>query len=261
MPTVFRCARSAKNGTVTGSAREARAAGRLVSFTRARAPDQTASPDGSPTGVRRDHNREAAHPPPSQTPSGGSRVCGDSRANADPSRQAEAVQLRIDVTVLGTGGNANDLPLGASDQMNTQPELDEQSPAVRTHLELLQGAIERMAVNSRSCKVWCVTVAAAVLVLVARTGEAQHALIALVPAALFFVLDAYYLALEQAFIASYSSFVARVHERALTLSDLYAIAPEGSVRGRTLRCLLSFSILPFYALMVVTILLAWWVIL
>ena len=67
--------------------------------------------------------------------------------------------------------------------MNEQSTLGEQSPAVRTHLELMQGVIERMATNSRSCKVWCVTLAAAVLVLVARTGEARHTLIALVPTA------------------------------------------------------------------------------
>ena len=88
--------------------------------------------------------------------------------------------------------------------MTDHQTLDEQSPAVRTHLELMQGVIERMASNSRSCKVWCVTLAAAVLVLVARTGEARHALIALVPSALFLVLDMYYLALERAFIVSYN---------------------------------------------------------
>ena len=156
-----------------------------------------------------------------------------------------------------------------SDSSEAQPvlpslkvlELDEESPAVRTHLELTQRVIERMASNSRSCKVWCVTLAAAVLVLVARTGEARHALIALVPSALFLVLDMYYLALERAFIASYSSFVAKLHKRSLAPQDLYTISPAGSVPRRFVRSLLSFSIWPFYALMVATILLAWWVIL
>ena len=58
---------------------------------------------------------------------------------------------------------------------------NEESPAVHAHLTILQGVIQRMAENSRSCKVWCVTLVAATLVLVARTGEPQHALIALVP--------------------------------------------------------------------------------
>ena len=97
-------------------------------------------------------------------------------------------------------------------QSREHPPLDEQSPGVRTHLELMQGVIERMATNSRSCKVWCVTLAAAVLVLVARTGEAQHALIALVPTALFLVLDSYYLASDEAFIA-FREHAARVDGR------------------------------------------------
>ena len=55
--------------------------------------------------------------------------------------------------------------------MPTNPSLNEESPAVQTHLTIMQGVIQRMAENSRSCKVWCVTLVAAVLVLVARTGS------------------------------------------------------------------------------------------
>lgn len=139
--------------------------------------------------------------------------------------------------------------------------LDERSPAVRTHLEMMQGVIERMASNSRSCKVWCVTLVAAVLVLVARTGEAQHALIALVPTVLFLVLDAYYLALERAFISSYDRFVSRLHGRSLVQGELFAISPSGSIPGMALRAVLSFSIWPFYALILATTLLAWQLIL
>ena len=61
----------------------------------------------------------------------------------------------------------------------------------------MQGVIQRMAENSRSCKLWCVTLVSATLVLVARTGESQSALIALGPTLLFLALDAYYLALER----------------------------------------------------------------
>ncbi len=126
---------------------------------------------------------------------------------------------------------------------------------------MMQGVIERMASNSRSCKVWCVTLVAAVLVLVARTGESQHALIALVPTALFLVLDAYYLALERAFISSYDRFVSRLHGRALASEELFAISPSGSIPRTALRAVLSFSIWPFYALILATTLLAWLLIL
>ena len=49
--------------------------------------------------------------------------------------------------------------------VENQP-MNENAPAVQTHLTIMQGVINRMAENSRSCKVWCVTLAAATLVLV-----------------------------------------------------------------------------------------------
>ena len=64
--------------------------------------------------------------------------------------------------------------------MTENRSLNEDPSSVQAHLTIMQGVIQRMAENSRSCKVWCVTLVAATLVLVARTGEPQHALIALV---------------------------------------------------------------------------------
>ena len=69
--------------------------------------------------------------------------------------------------------------------MSENASFDAESVAVQKHLEIMQGVIQRMAENSRSCKVWCVTLVAATLVLVARTGEPRHALIALIPTLLF----------------------------------------------------------------------------
>ena len=139
--------------------------------------------------------------------------------------------------------------------------LNENSSAVRAHLTIMQGVINRMAENSRSCKVWCVTLVAAVLVLVARTGEPQHALIALVPTLLFWVLDAYYLGLERRFRKSYRAFVGKVHDGKIATSDLYTVAPIGSEFGQFCWALFkSFSIWPFYLLVTLTVLLACWLI-
>ena len=136
------------------------------------------------------------------------------------------------------------------------------SPAAWTHLEIIQGVIQRMAENSRSCKVWCVTLVAAILVLVARTGSANHALIALVPTAALLILDAYYLALERAFRDSYTAFVGKLHAGDLRPPDLYTVAPSGSIpRGLVWALFKSFSVWPFYIAVVVTTLLAWQVIL
>jgi len=142
--------------------------------------------------------------------------------------------------------------------MAEQKPLDHESTAVQKHLELNQNAIMRMGENSRSCKVWCVTLVAAVLVLVAQTGKANHALIALAPTVLFYVLDAYYLSLERGFRRSYGGFVRKIHAGQASSADLYTVAPAGSVPRGTLRAMfMSFSVLPFYVVVVGTVLLAW----
>lgn len=141
----------------------------------------------------------------------------------------------------------------------TRPQpINEESSAVQTHLTIMQNVIMRMGENSRSCKAWCVTLVAAILVLVARTGDANHALIALAPAILFLVLDAYYLSLERRFRMSYDYFVAKLHRGQLSISDLYYTDVSGSkVREFFWAVLLSFSVLPFYAGVALTIILAW----
>ena len=140
--------------------------------------------------------------------------------------------------------------------VENQPPHEDPS-AVQTHLTITQGVIQRMAENSRSCKVWCVTLVAAILVLVARTGEPQHALIALVPTLLFLVLDAYYLALERAFRNSYNAFVANLHAGQLPSSQVYKVNPIGMGLPLVVRCLGSVSIWIFYPLVAATIILAW----
>lgn len=145
--------------------------------------------------------------------------------------------------------------------MATNSPLNENSSAVQVHVNIMQGVINRMAENSRSCKVWCVTLVAAILVLVARTGEQQHALIALVPTGLLWFLDAYYLGLERRFRNSYNDFVAKVHRGKVGLIDVYEVKPGGSAIGQFLWAMFrSPSTLPFYVLVTGTILLAWWLI-
>ena len=132
--------------------------------------------------------------------------------------------------------------------------LDSESSAVQTHLNIMQDVIRRMADNSRSCKVWCVTLVSATLVLVARTENAQHALIALVPAVLFLLLDTYYLALERGYRESYEVFVRKLHNNELRQSDLYVVKPSGAIPLLCWHSLPSLSILPFYLMLSVLIL-------
>ena len=133
-----------------------------------------------------------------------------------------------------------------------------ESSAVQKHLEIMQGVITRMAENSSSCKVWCVTLVAATLVLVARTGEPRHALIALAPTAVFYLLDAHYLMLERRFRNAYDNSVDTLHLGQSIVSDLYSVIGHGSkVRIFLWAMFQSFSVLPFYLVVVLTILLAW----
>ena len=141
--------------------------------------------------------------------------------------------------------------------MSTQPEYDANSEAVRTHLTILQDVIRRMAGNSASCKNWCIVLVAAILVLVARTAAPAYALLALIPAVLFLFLDAYYLALEQAFRRSYESFVDRLHAGAVTLADLYVVKPGRPIGRQMMVSLRSTSVWPFYVALAVAILLVW----
>ncbi len=141
--------------------------------------------------------------------------------------------------------------------MKQESSLDHDSPAVQKHLEIMQGVIMWMAENSRSCKVWCVTLVSAVLVLVARTEKPEYALIALIPAILFLILDTYYLALERAFRESYNAFVRKLGEDSSMPANLYQVERCGSVPRYFMACLKSFSILPFYPTLLVMIVIVW----
>ncbi len=114
--------------------------------------------------------------------------------------------------------------------MSQQNEVSstEESPSVQAHLQSLQSVIQRMAGNSTSCKTWCITVVSALLLLVAEHGKPEFAHITLIPTLLFLALDAYYLALEKAFRASYTDFVRKLHAGLAKAADLYAVEPAGS---------------------------------
>ena len=119
-------------------------------------------------------------------------------------------------------------------------------PAVNVHLQMLQGVIQRMAENSRSCKLWSITAISAVLFLAARTGVPWYTLIALVPLSLFFLLDVYYLSLERRFRCSYSSMLWKLRHGAYGSADVYRIAPAGFSFAMLMKCLRSSSVLLYY---------------
>ena len=71
------------------------------------------------------------------------------------------------------------------------------------HLELIQGIISRMAQVSFIIKGWTLTLVAGLLALAVNANCSSYAFLALLPAMLFWVLDAYYLRQERLFRSLY----------------------------------------------------------
>ena len=122
------------------------------------------------------------------------------------------------------------------------------TPAVQSHLEMLQGVIQRMSENSRSCKFWSITAVSAVLFLSARTGVPWYTLIALIPLFLFFLLDVYYLSLERRFRGSYESMLGKLRNGSYGLDDVYEITPTDFSIRILMKCLRSPSVYLYYPL-------------
>lgn len=131
--------------------------------------------------------------------------------------------------------------------------LSEASPSVQAHLQIMQSVINRMATNSASCKAWCITLVSAILVIVADKGKPNFAYIALLPTFLFLALDAYYLALEKSFRASYNDFVRKVHAAQAIPEDLFSVQPKGSECAHQRAALASFSVWGFYVTLAVLV--------
>ena len=67
------------------------------------------------------------------------------------------------------------------------------------HLDLLQEAIARMASNSFAAKGWSIGLTTALIAYSLRGNNLRLVWVAVIPVALFWSLDAYYLALERGF--------------------------------------------------------------
>lgn len=65
------------------------------------------------------------------------------------------------------------------------------------HLDMIQSAINRFSTNSFHLKGWSVVLASAFAALSAKEGDSIFALLAIIPALVFWGLDGYYLATER----------------------------------------------------------------
>lgn len=128
--------------------------------------------------------------------------------------------------------------------------------ATEAHLNILQSIIQRMATNSSSAKTSCITIVSAILVIIADKGKPHYAWVAIIPTVLFFILDSYYLALEKGFRGSYNEFITKLHANCLEITDLYVVAPKGKQINHFFSSIVSFSVWPFYTVLLVMVYIA-----
>ncbi|MET3973178.1 hypothetical protein [Bradyrhizobium sp. S3.9.1] len=131
------------------------------------------------------------------------------------------------------------------------------NPAVTTHINVVQGIINRLANNSSTCKTWCVALVGAFLSLAGATHNPTIAGSVLVPIVVFGFVDAMYLAQEKAYRDLYERIVAAVQ------SDSYKLRSVFEARAdRTLRhvwwALASWSVWPIYGGLILAYLIAAW---
>jgi len=129
---------------------------------------------------------------------------------------------------------------------------------VQSYLNILQGIITRLASNSANCKTWCVSLVSAILVVIADKNKPNYAWIALIPIVLFFLLDSYYLGQERSFRDIYNKFIHDLHSGNLETDRLFILKPlKGmNVVNSLFASSLSFSVYPFYLTLVLTVIIA-----
>lgn len=134
---------------------------------------------------------------------------------------------------------------------------------MQSYLNILQGIITRMATNSANCKTWCISLVSAILVVIADKNKPNYAWITLIPIILFFLLDSYYLAQERSFRAIYNNFIQALHSGNATTDDLFVLVPMRgfSIVQSLLSATLSFAVYPFYLTLVLTVIIARYLIL
>ena len=77
------------------------------------------------------------------------------------------------------------------------------------HLDFIQSAIGRLAQNSFLVKGWSILSVSAVLAIAFRESSSAAPLLAILPTAMFWVLDSYYLAMERRYRRLYDSVIVK----------------------------------------------------
>lgn len=130
-------------------------------------------------------------------------------------------------------------------------------PNLIKHLEFIQITIVRMAANSFVIKGWTVTLVAAILAFTSKDANANAASIALIPAVMFWSLDAYYLKTEREFRTLYDQVRQSPPKDDLDVDFSLDVSKLKTKTPSTLRVAFTRTIAPFYTALVAVILAVW----
>ena len=120
-----------------------------------------------------------------------------------------------------------------------------------SHLEFVQGVINRLGTNSFLIKSWCITLVAALTVLSSGTKE-QYVLVAYFPIIIFWFLDTYYLWQERLYRAKYNEVR---NQKENTIDFSMKPSTKSYQDNQYLSTLFSKTIWPFYIILLATVLL------
>jgi len=120
------------------------------------------------------------------------------------------------------------------------------------HLEFIQGVINRLSTNSFLLKGWSVVLVSALFALAASQSKAGFVYLAYFPAAVFWGLDGYFLALERAYRRLYDR-VRQMKEEDIDFSMDVSGLHEGF--GAWAESTLSKTLIPFHGALIGAVLL------
>lgn len=116
--------------------------------------------------------------------------------------------------------------------------------AVLKHMDMYQSIITRMASNSAACKKWAIPLITLVLGFVVKEGQGSLAWVTVIPIIIFYILDSYYLMLENQFRDGFNLSAEKIGAGKFKQSDLFKFVPEGKHWRKSLK---SKATWPVYA--------------
>lgn len=129
------------------------------------------------------------------------------------------------------------------------------------HLEFVQNVITRMNTNSFQLKGWMITIVSALLALYASSSNSNYVFVAIVPAIVFWFLDAYYLQQERKFRGLHEDIVNgndNIKPFSMSISDYKYDKTDSNSKSKSKKycywnVFFSPTILPLYGIIVVAL--------